>query len=38
MSHESVTNEYDVVLPPSNCGQKIGEITITGDEDDGGWR
>ena len=38
MSHESVTNEHDVVLPPSNCGQKIGEIAIAGDEDDGGWR
>ena len=38
MSHESVTNQHDVVLPPSNCGQEIGKITIARDEDDCGRR
>jgi len=37
VSHERVADEHDVVLSPSDCGQKIGEITVAGDEDDGGW-
>ena len=37
MSHERVTDEYDVVLSPPDCGQKVGKITIAGDEDDCGW-
>ena len=32
MSHEGVANEYNVVLSPSNRGQKIGEIAIAGGE------
>jgi hypothetical protein len=37
MSRERVANEYDVVLSPSDCGQKIGKITIARDKDDRGW-
>ena len=37
MSHEGVTDEDDIVLSPPDCGQKVGEITIAGDEGDCGW-
>ena len=38
VSHEGVANEHNVVFSPPDCGQKIGEIAIAGDEDDCGWR
>jgi len=38
VGHERVADEHDVVLSPSDCRQKIGEIAIAGDEDDCGWR
>ena len=38
MSHERVADEYDIILSPPDCGQKIGKIAIAGDEDDCGWR
>jgi len=38
VSHERVADEHDIVLSPSDCGQKVGEIAVAGDEDDGGWR
>ena len=37
VSHERVTDEHDIVLSPSDRGQKIGEITIARDEDYCGW-
>jgi hypothetical protein len=37
VSHEGVADEYNVVLSPSDCGQKISEIAITGDENDRCW-
>jgi len=38
VSHEGIADEHDVVLSPSDCRQKIGEIAIAGDEDYCGWR
>lgn len=38
VGHERVTNEHDLVLSPSECGQKIGKIAIARDEDNCGWR
>ena len=38
MSHKGVADEHNIVFSPSDCGQKIGEITVARDEDDGGWR
>jgi hypothetical protein len=33
VGHGRVGNEHDVVLSPSDCGQKVGEIAVAGDED-----
>ena len=38
MSHRGVADEHDIVFSPSDCGQKVGKIAVTGDEDDGSWR
>ena len=37
MSHGGVADEHDIVLSPSDRGQQISEITITGDKDHCGW-
>jgi hypothetical protein len=37
VSRGRVGNEHDVVLSPSDRGQKVGKIAIAGDEDDCCW-
>lgn len=38
MGHERVANEHDLILSPSDCGQKIGKIAIARNQDYCGWR
>ena len=38
MGHEGVADKYDVVLSPSDRGQKVGEIAVARDENDSGRR